>query len=86
MKKSRQGSGRSLRFWQESVRAQLASLKYESKANQKAAVKRLLVKWHPDRNLEPWPTRTLGPLTQGCSKRALNELDAVKWLHHEDFF
>ncbi|CAK9001845.1 unnamed protein product [Durusdinium trenchii] len=43
---------------QESVRAQLASLKYESKANQKAAVKRLLVKWHPDRNLERAETAT----------------------------
>ena len=37
---------------QDSVRAQLASLKYETKANQKAGIKRLLVKWHPDRNLD----------------------------------
>lgn len=37
---------------EDSVRAQLAALKHESKANQKAAIKRLMVKWHPDRNLE----------------------------------
>lgn len=37
---------------QDSVRAQLASLKYETKSNQKAGIKRLLVKWHPDRNLD----------------------------------
>eukprot|EP00435_Cladocopium_sp_Y103_P005742 s1456_g1.t2 len=43
---------------QDSVRAQLASLKYESKANQKAGIKRLLVKWHPDRNLESAETAT----------------------------
>ena len=39
---------------QDSVRAQLSALRHESKADQKAAVKRLLVQWHPDRNLEPW--------------------------------
>ncbi|CAL1145844.1 unnamed protein product [Cladocopium goreaui] len=43
---------------QDSVRAQLASLKYETKANQKAGIKRLLVKWHPDRNLESAETAT----------------------------
>lgn len=37
---------------QDSVRAQLASLRYETRANQKAGIKRLLVKWHPDRNLD----------------------------------
>ena len=39
---------------QESVRAQLASLRHESKTDQKAAVKRLLVQWHPDRNPDTW--------------------------------
>ncbi|CAE7678908.1 unnamed protein product, partial [Symbiodinium pilosum] len=43
---------------QDSVRAQLASLKHESKADQKAAVKRLLVQWHPDRNPESQKTAT----------------------------
>jgi len=43
---------------QDAVRAQLASLKYETKANQRAGIKRLLVKWHPDRNLESTETAT----------------------------
>ncbi|CAE7506291.1 SACS, partial [Symbiodinium natans] len=43
---------------QESVRAQLASLRHESKTDQKAAVKRLLVQWHPDRNPESQETAT----------------------------
>ncbi|CAE7775616.1 unnamed protein product [Symbiodinium sp. CCMP2456] len=43
---------------QDSVRAQLSSLRHESKADQKAAVKRLLVQWHPDRNLESQDTAT----------------------------
>eukprot|EP00440_Ansanella_granifera_P005493 gb/GFBE01005967.1/.p1 GENE.gb/GFBE01005967.1/~~gb/GFBE01005967.1/.p1 ORF type:complete len:190 (+),score=23.45 gb/GFBE01005967.1/:1-570(+) len=40
------------RAMKESVRAQLTSIKYKSEADQKAVVKKLLVKWHPDRNPE----------------------------------
>eukprot|EP00439_Symbiodinium_sp_Y106_P083967 s1558_g24.t1 len=43
---------------QDAVRSQLSSLRHESKAHQKAAVKRLLVQWHPDRNLESQETAT----------------------------
>ncbi|CAE7746485.1 unnamed protein product [Symbiodinium sp. CCMP2592] len=43
---------------QDAVRSQLSSLRHESKADQKAAVKRLLVQWHPDRNLESQETAT----------------------------
>ena len=49
---------------QDAVRSQLSSLRHESKAHQKAAVKRLLVQWHPDRNLEPWMLK----LFQGTGK------------------
>mmetsp|Transcript_3707 Transcript_3707/g.8644 ORF Transcript_3707/g.8644 Transcript_3707/m.8644 type:complete len:344 (-) Transcript_3707:55-1086(-) len=43
---------------QESIRAQLATIRQESKADQKAAIKRLLVQWHPDRNLDSPETAT----------------------------
>jgi len=42
----------------DSVRAQLAAARSRSEAEQKAIVKRLLVKWHPDRNPESTETAT----------------------------
>lgn len=36
----------------EAIRSQLLSVKYSSEADRRAVVKRLLVKWHPDRNPE----------------------------------
>ncbi|CAJ1381877.1 unnamed protein product [Effrenium voratum] len=43
---------------QDTVRAEIAHLKHEKHADQKAAIKRLLVKWHPDRNPESPETAT----------------------------
>jgi len=38
------------RATKDNVRAQMASMRHKSEAEQKAFVKQLLVKWHPDRN------------------------------------
>ena len=45
---------------QDTVRAEIAHLKHEKHADQKAAIKRLLVKWHPDRNPAAWAANRMG--------------------------